>query len=40
MNYSSKIVDIVALIYETIAYDDVWQDVLKHIRSCSSIILV
>lgn len=44
MNYSSKIVDIVALIYETIAYDDVWQDVLKHISEmldvpCGNLII-
>lgn len=31
MNYNSKIVDIVALIYESIAYDDVWQEVLNSI---------
>lgn len=44
MNYSSKIVDIVALIYETIAYDDVWQDVLNHISEmlgvpCGNLII-
>jgi len=31
MNYNSKVVDIVALIYESIAYDDVWQEVLNNI---------
>lgn len=29
MNYSSNVVDIVALIYETIAYDDTWLDALE-----------
>ena len=44
MNYSSKVVDIVALIYETIAYDDVWQDVLSRISDmlgarCGNLII-
>lgn len=33
MNYSSKVVDVVAQIYESVAYDDVWQDVLSSIAS-------
>lgn len=31
MNYNSKIVDIVAHIYESVAYDDVWKDVIREI---------
>jgi DNA-binding CsgD family transcriptional regulator len=31
MNYNNKIVDIVAHIYESVAYDDVWEDVIGEI---------
>lgn len=33
MNYSSTVVDIVAKIYESVAYDDVWQEVLNDIST-------
>lgn len=45
MNYNSKVVDIVALIYESIAYDDVWHDVINNISDmlgadCGNLVII
>lgn len=45
MNYNSKVVDIVALIYESIAYDDVWHDVVNSLNDmlgadCGNLVII